>query len=94
MITVSSQVWGDVWNREHLLEQGMVCLADPDMLVVRGYGLEDVTMGREVARPAAFVVDRKGVVRWRNLPRDWRDRPDGPDYLEALRGVIAEERSP
>ena len=45
-------------------------LSDPDAAVIRAYGVlhpkggED---GHDIARPAEFLVDRAGTIRWENL---------------------------
>lgn len=41
--------------------------------------------GRDIARPAEFLVDRNGVVRWRNLTEDFRVRATPEQMLEAAR---------
>jgi hypothetical protein len=63
----------------------MVMLADPQRLVIGAYALEDVTLGVEVARPAAFLIAADGTLGWRFLPEDWRVRTSGPAYVEAVR---------
>jgi len=52
-------------------------LSDPNAEVIRRYDIvhKGAGMGgRDVARPAEFLVDRGGVVRWRNLTEDFRVR--------------------
>ncbi len=45
-------------------------LSDPDAKTIRAYGVlhehaaED---GHDIARPAEFLVDEKGTIRWENL---------------------------
>jgi len=52
-------------------------LSDPHAEVIRRYGIlhphagED---GRDIARPAEFLVDASGIVRWVNLTNDIRVR--------------------
>lgn len=70
---------------------GMIKLADPNFEVIKAYGLGDMQKGDEVARPAAFLIDGEGIVRWRNLPGTWRDRPDGVDYLEVVTRTLQPE---
>lgn len=71
-------------ERERHYRNGLVMLSDPGGAVLRRYGLEDACLGEEVARPAAFLLDGGGVVRWRNLPESWRHRPSAEDYLRAV----------
>ena len=59
-------------------------LSDPKAEVIRRYdllhrgGSED---GKDIARPAEFLVDVSGVVRWRNLTEDFRERATPEDVL-------------
>jgi peroxiredoxin len=63
-------------------------LSDPGAEVIRRYGVlhkgggED---GQDIARPAEFLVDRSGTVRWRNLTEDWRVRARPEQMLAAAR---------
>lgn len=52
-------------------------LSDRDGAVIRRYDLEHKGAGmggQSVARPAEFLIDRNGTVRWRNLTEDYRVR--------------------
>jgi len=60
-------------------------LSDPKAEVIRrdnllhqGAGVN----GRDIARPAEFLVDASGVVRWRNLTEDFRVRATPEDILK------------
>jgi peroxiredoxin len=63
-------------------------LSDPKAEVIRRYGVlhkgggDD---GQDIARPAEFLVDRSGTVRWRNLTEDWRVRARPQQILAAAR---------
>ena len=91
VVTVSTDDWTHLPQRRARLARGMNMLADPSGEVVRAYGLEDICFGDDVARPAAFVIDAQGIVRWRNLPTSWRYRPGAQAYLEAFEGVVPRE---
>lgn len=41
--------------------------------------------GRSIARPAEFLIDRTGTVRWRNLTEDYRVRARPEEILERAR---------
>lgn len=43
--------------------------------------------GRDAARPAEFLVDKSGVVRWRNLTEDYRVRARPEQLLKAARSI-------
>ena len=43
--------------------------------------------GRDIARPAEFLVDRTGTIRWRNLTGDFRIRARPEEILNAAKTV-------
>jgi hypothetical protein len=43
--------------------------------------------GHDIARPAEFLVDRGGIVRWRNITGDIRIRARPEQILEAARAL-------
>ncbi len=63
-------------------------LSDPNAEVIRQYGVlhpkggED---GKDIARPAEFLVDAAGTIRWVNLTDDLRVRARPDAVLEAIR---------
>jgi len=60
-------------------------LSDPKAEVIRRYNLlhqRAGVNGRDIARPAEFLVDASGVVRWRNLTEDFRVRATPEDILK------------
>ncbi len=87
---ISTSSWEDIAFREDQLRDGLVLLSDPEGRVIADYGLSDVTLGEEVARPATFVVGPDGVVRWRHLPQDWRRRLSALDYLRVFDAIEQE----
>jgi peroxiredoxin len=63
-------------------------LSDPDGAVIRKYGLTHEGAGiggQAVARPAEFLLDRTGTVRWRNLTEDYRVRARPQQILAQAR---------
>ena len=65
-------------------------LADPKAEVIRKYDLLHAHAGengRDIARPAEFLLDSDGVVRWRNLTEDFRIRATGEDVLTAAKSL-------
>ena len=62
-------------------------LADPGAETIRRYGVlhpkggED---GKDIARPAEFVVDATGTIRWENLTEDIRVRARPEAVLGAI----------
>lgn len=59
-------------------------LSDPDMKVIRAYDLvhSAAHKGADIARPAEFLIDRKGTVRWVNLTDNFRVRITGEQVLK------------
>lgn len=58
-------------------------LSDPSLAVIRRY---DVANGAE-ARPAEFLLDASGVVRWRNLTNNVFVRARPEQMLDAIRAM-------
>lgn len=67
-------------------------LADPEMVAITAYGLRDINLGEEVARPALFILDGEGIVRWRHITDDWRVRADGDELFARLLAMTKSER--
>jgi peroxiredoxin len=69
-------------TRAHLAKTGWTYtfLADPKAEVIRAYDLLHPGGGPEgdIARPAEFLIDPSGIVRWRDLTEDYwvRARPE------------------
>ena len=65
-------------------------LSDRNADVIRKYDLLHKgggEKGRDISRPAEFLVDRTGTVRWRNLTEDLRVRATPEKMLEAARSL-------
>ena len=65
-------------------------LSDPNAEVIRRYDILHKGAGeggRDVARPAELLVDRGGVVRWRNLTEDLRVRARPEAMLAAAKAL-------
>lgn len=65
-------------------------LSDRDGAVIRQYDLLHKGAGMEggdVARPAEFLLDRTGTVRWRNLTEDYRVRARPEEILDRARAL-------
>jgi peroxiredoxin len=62
-------------------------LSDPKAEVVRRYDLLHAGAGPEghdIARPAEFLIDSSGTVRWVNLTEDFRVRARGEQALKVV----------
>jgi peroxiredoxin len=63
-------------------------LSDPNAEVIRRYDLLHPGAGengRDIARPAEFLLDSSGVIHWVNLTDDFRVRARSEQILEAAR---------
>jgi len=65
-------------------------LSDPNTEAIRRYDLLHKGAGEnghDIARPAEFLIDRSGTVRWTNLTEDLRIRARPEQMLAAAREV-------
>ena len=65
-------------------------LSDSAAEVIRRYDLLHKGAGPEssdIARPAEFLVDRSGTVRWENFTEDIRVRPRAEQLLSAAGSI-------
>ena len=60
-------------------------LSDADLATIKAYGV--LNERQEIAHPASFVIDRKGVVRYAREDVDFRTRPSPDELLAAVRAV-------
>jgi peroxiredoxin len=68
--------------------QGVELLSDANHRIIDAYGLLNeaaASRGRFLPHPATFVLDAKGVVRWRFIEKDYKVRPTNEMVIEALR---------
>ncbi|HJU93794.1 MAG TPA: redoxin domain-containing protein [Pyrinomonadaceae bacterium] len=73
-------------------EQGytFTILSDPNAEVIRRYDLVHAGAGengKDIARPAEFLVDSSGTVRWVNLTENYMVRARPEQVLEAARQI-------
>jgi peroxiredoxin len=69
-------------------------LVDPEAEVIDRYGLRnpDHPASFGVApHPAALVIDRDGVIRYKRVDVDYKVRPTAAELVEAVRGLAKEE---
>jgi peroxiredoxin len=65
-------------------------LSDPKAQVIRQYDLLHKAAGpggSDISRPAEFLVDSSGVVRWTNFTEDIRVRARADQMLAAARDI-------
>ncbi len=65
-------------------------LSDPKAEVIRRYDLLHPGAGingQDIARPAEFLLDSSGAVRWVNLTEDFRVRARPEQIIEAAKAL-------
>jgi peroxiredoxin len=65
-------------------------LSDPQAEVIRRYDLVHAGAGengRDIARPAEFLVDSSGTVRWVNLTENYWVRARPEQFIEAAKAL-------
>jgi peroxiredoxin len=86
-------------SREHCAKQGYTYtfLSDPEARAIQDYDLLHpgaAPGGKAIARPAEFLIDTTGTVRWVNLTADWRVRPRPEDVLRVIDDLRLSESPP
>jgi peroxiredoxin len=76
-------------NKRHSQKLGYTfpLLSDPDAKIIRRYDVLHPTAGpkgSDIARPAEFLLDSNGIVRWVNLTENIAVRARPEQALEAL----------
>jgi peroxiredoxin len=79
-------------TREHLAKTGWTYtfLSDADAAVIRRYGILHPGAGengKDIARPAEFLIDPTGTIRWVNLTDDLRVRARPEEVLRVFDGL-------
>lgn len=67
-------------------------LSDPERTVIDRYaGIEDeLRRGVAIGKPATYVLDAVGRVRWAHVGEDFADRPLVEEVIEQVRGAAAD----
>lgn len=75
-------------NRDHAAKQGYTYtfLSDEKREVIRQYDILHADGGPtgDIARPAEFLIDSTGTVRWVSLTENYRVRPKPEDILKVV----------
>jgi len=73
------------------LQLDYAILSDPELIAIDRFDLRhkggNPMEGKDIARPAVFILDRDGVVRWCSLTDNWRVRVRPETILEQLRVI-------
>jgi peroxiredoxin len=65
-------------------------LSDPDTATIRNYHLLHTAggpSGTDISRPAEFLVDQNGIIRWTNFTEDIRVRARANEMLAEARKI-------
>ena len=63
-------------------------LSDPDHAVIARYGILNPSGSRRgIPHPATYVIDKGGVVRWRDIQTDYKIRPTNEAVLTAVKAL-------
>ena len=86
IVTVSPDDGSTTADLAARLKLPLVMLSDPDLAAADAYGVRHVNepKGRLIPRPAEFVVDGDGTVRFAYVGQDPTDRPPIADVLAAV----------
>jgi peroxiredoxin len=64
---------------------GYHVLSDPQLTTIDAYGVRHARQGEPpIARPATFLIDHDGVIRWRSVTDNFRLRPTPDAILAAV----------
>ena len=79
-------------SRKLSQEQGytFTILSDPNAEVIKRYDLVHAGAGengKDIARPAEFLIDSSGTVRWVNLTENYMVRARPEQILEAAKSI-------
>lgn len=65
-------------------------LSDPELRVIRRFDLvhtEELASGKDIARPAEFLIDPSGTIRWRMVTENFSVRARAEHILEAAKAL-------
>lgn len=65
-------------------------LSDPKLETIRRYDLvhaEEIASGKDIARPAEFLIDPSGTVRWRMVTENFFVIARPEEVLEAAKAL-------
>ena len=78
-------------TRVHMVQEAgysFTFLSDPALDVIRRYDLvhaHELASGRDIARPAEFLIDSSGTIRWRMITENFFRIARPEEVLEAAK---------
>ena len=80
-------------TRDYMLQKAgytLTFLSDPKLDAIRRYDLvhvKEIASGKDIARPAEFLLDSSGTVRWRMITKNFFATPRPEQILEAAKAL-------
>ena len=80
-------------TRKHMLEEAgytFTFLSDPKLEAIGRYDLvhaEEIASGRDISRPAEFLLDSSGTIRWRMVTENFFVMAQPEEVLEAAKAL-------
>ena len=78
-------------TRQHMLQEAgysFTFLSDPKLETIRRYDLvhaEEIASGKDISRPAEFLIDTSGTVRWRMVTENFFKIAQPEQVLDAAK---------
>ena len=80
-------------TRKHMLQEAgytFTFLSDPTLETIRRYDLvhlKELASGADIARPAEFLIDSSGTIRWRMVTENFFKIAQPEQFLEAAKAL-------
>ena len=80
-------------NRDYMVQKAgytFTFLSDPKLEAIRLYDLvhaKEIASGADIARPAEFLIDPSGTIRWRMVTENFSVRARAEHVLEAAKAL-------
>ncbi len=82
-MAISTDDEGKVLRTSRELSVRFKLISDVDRRIINLFGVRHPKQG--VARPATFIIDKRGLIRYRYIGKDYSDRPPITGLLQALK---------
>jgi peroxiredoxin len=76
----------DAISKNDSSPSGILFLSDAGHKVINRYGILNLG-SRDLPHPATYVIDKGGIVRWKEVNVDYRVRPTNQQILAALKNL-------
>ncbi len=83
VVGISSDSTADATALRDKLSLGFELYSDPELAVITKWGVEDYGAG--ISRPATFVIEPGGAIKYRKVGENPADHPTMDELLAALR---------